>query len=99
MNALANKVDVLGFVLVVQVLEFDGPLEKQLVGGFKLLMRDLTLIECPDSNNKLAVVLIVLIWEYPIEYVRSQTIEIEEEFPGLVPAREFLSWIARSMVK
>ena len=69
MNALANEVDVLGFALVIQVLEFNGPFEKQLVGGFELLLRYLALIECPDADDKLAVVSIILIWKYPIEDV------------------------------
>ena len=78
MNALANEVEAFGLALVIQMLEFCSPLEKDLVGRFKSLPCDLASIESPNTNDKLAVMSIVSLRKYPIEQVRTQAVEIEE---------------------
>ena len=71
MDALSNEVEAFGLALVIQMLEFCSPLEKDLVGRFESLPCDPASIEGPNANDKLAVVLIVSLRKYPVEQVRS----------------------------
>jgi len=66
-NALADKVEMIGPSLVIENFEFDDPLEEKFVGKFELWLRNLALVEYPDSNDQLAVVSVVSFREYSIE--------------------------------
>ena len=66
-NALADKVEVIRVSLIVDILEFNDPLEEKLVGKFKLLSGNLALVEYPNGDDQLAIVSIVLLWEHSVE--------------------------------
>jgi len=63
MNALMNKVKTFSLALVVEMLKLEYPFEKGLMGELKLLLSDLALIKHPDTNNKLAIMPVVFVWE------------------------------------
>ena len=59
MDALMNKVETFGLLAIIKALEIMDPLEKQLMGMWKLSRMDLMLVHYSDGNDKLAVVLVV----------------------------------------
>lgn len=67
MNALTNKMKTLGLPLIVEVLEFENPFKEILVCEFKLLRSNSTLVDDSNGDDELAVVLVVQLWQYPIE--------------------------------
>ena len=85
-NALPNKMEPFGLSLIIKKLEFEDPLKKKFVGEFELLPRDTALVDNADRNNQFAIVLIVRLWNYPVEEAGSQAVEIVEKFPSLVIA-------------
>ena len=66
-NALANKMEPLGFSLIIEKLELDDPFKKMLVCEFELSVGDPVLVDDSDGDHQLTVVSIVHHWEYPIE--------------------------------
>jgi hypothetical protein len=78
MNALANEVEAISFSLVVEVFEFNNPLEKKFVGKLELFPSDLALVIDPDSDGELAVMKVVLLREKFVKEGQPQAIEVEE---------------------
>ena len=56
-----------GLLLVVEKLKLEHPLEEEFVGKLELLGRDSALVDDTDTNDQLAIVLIVQLWEQPVE--------------------------------
>ena len=98
-NALSNKMETFDLPLVIKMLELDGPLEKKFVGELELLRRNSALVGDAYPNDQLAVVTIVYFRQYSIEEARSQTIEIQQQFPSFVTARKFFRRVLRCTIE
>ena len=66
-DTLANKMEAFCLLAIIEVLEIEDPLEKGFVGVLELFGRDLALVDNLDTNDEFAIMLIVLLWKYPIE--------------------------------
>jgi hypothetical protein len=62
-------------------------------------VHDPVLVHETHTIYQFAIVRVVFFWEETVKKTRAKTIEIQQELPGLVPAYELLSDVARGAVK
>jgi len=54
-NALAHKMKAFSLLLIVEVLEFNDPLEKELVSKLELWIGDMALVHDSNGNDEFAI--------------------------------------------
>ena len=99
MDALTNKVKAVDSALVVKELELVNKLHQCLMGFFEAFGLDVMLIDYADSEDQFAKVHIIDLQEDIIKNAWSKPIEIEQEFPSFVPARNFFCRITWRAIK
>ena len=99
MDTLSNEMELIWVPLAIDQLEIEDPLEKELMHSSQLFPRDCPLVDDPNCSDKPTEVGVVGIQQNSIEDTRSQAVDIVEELPGLIPARDLLLWISRWTAK
>jgi len=65
----------------------------------QIVVHDSVLVHEMHTIYQFAIVHVVFFWEDVVKKTRAKTIEIQQELPGLVPACELLSDVARGAVE
>ena len=76
MKTLADKMEAINVLAIVQLFKLNDIFTKGKVGFFEACNRNRTLVDSPDAKNESAEVFVILLGEDTVEDTRAKAIDV-----------------------